>query len=111
MQRWIDGWREGAGKRDSSCTWMTVRGLSEWYHRGNPKRLRQADLVLQDSEHRVFTTLAPASTHTHTHARTHTRTHTHTHTHTHERHTHTHAPHTHTHTHTRHTHTHTHTHS
>lgn len=40
-------------------TWITVRGLSEGYQRGKPKRVTHAERIRYVSEHLVLTTLAP----------------------------------------------------
>lgn len=70
------GWKETAGllatlgklvfpykANTEFCTWMTVRGLSDGYQRGKPKRVTHADRMRYVSEHRVLTMLAPSNTH------------------------------------------------
>lgn len=55
--------RQGfSGKRtqeDYHYTWITVRGLSDGYQRGKPKRVTHAERIRYVSEHLVLITLAP----------------------------------------------------
>lgn len=45
--------------RQTVCTCMTVRGLSDGYQRGKPNRVTHAERIRYVSEHLVLTTLAP----------------------------------------------------
>lgn len=46
-------------QRPCEATWMTVRGLSDGYHRGKPNRVTHAERMRYVSEHLVLITLAP----------------------------------------------------
>lgn len=51
-------------RANAKCrTWITVRGLSDGYQRGKPKRVTHAERMRYVSEHLVLTMLAPTETH------------------------------------------------